>query len=522
MKFKELERFFWIVALVFIIGLGIFIHYPYMNEFPSYIHAWSQSDRYSIAIGFLNNDFDLFHTETLIYNKQFPHWWTYAYDNTITSVDFPFVEYVVAFIMKITGNTSPWIFRSCTLLLSFLGLFFLYKLSFLITKDGLKSLFVIAVAMTSPVYAYYSNGFIPGIPALTFAMMALYFYVRYLDDKNLKSFVLCTMFITLSILIRTSFMVLWIAILCFEFMRIIRKETTFVDKILPVIISFIAFFSYYLWNKHLAAENGTMFLSELMPSESWNDFWQEMTKTLNNWKFHYFGNIHYNIFLLITVFAMIYFIFTQIENMRAIKSESYKSLSLWILFAITLLGEMLFTFAMARQFRNHDYYFIDTYFLPLLLLLILILNVLPRIENYRRSIILGLIAIFFISLMTDNVCEMQKKRRRTYWGQTAIRTIKNYQGSERYLDSIGISKNAKMLTLWAYPQNTPFILMNRKGYAEMYYDKEKLDAGMTFDYDYVVIENQLYEKEKNGEWQYIFDELKYHSDNGRIMIFERK
>ena len=78
------------------------------------------------------------------------------------------------------------------------------------------------------------------------------------------------------------------------------------------------------------------------------------------------------------------------------------------------------------------------------------------------------------------------------------------------------------MTLWAYPQSTPFIFMNRKGYAEMYYDKEKLNAGMTFDYDYVVVENELYNKENNGEWQYIFNELKYHSDNGKIMIFERK
>ena len=124
--------------------------------------------------------------------------------------------------------------------------------------------------------------------------------------------------------------------------------------------------------------------------------------------------------------------------------------------------------------------------------------------------------------MTENVSEMQKQRRRKYWAPTAVRTIKNYQGSEQYLDSIGISKDAKILTLWAYPQSTPFIFMNRKGYAEMYYDKEKLNAGMTFDYDYVVIEKELYDKEKNGDWRYIFEDLEYHSDNGKIMIFKRK
>lgn len=84
------------LALLLIVVAGVYIQYPYMNEFPSFIHAWSQSDRYAIALGFLNNDLDLFHPETYIYNKQFPNWWNYAYENTVTSVDFPFLEYIVA------------------------------------------------------------------------------------------------------------------------------------------------------------------------------------------------------------------------------------------------------------------------------------------------------------------------------------------------------------------------------------------------------------------------------------------
>ena len=518
MRYECLNKKAWIIALVFIVLCGLFIQYPYMNEFPSFIHAWSQSDRYALALGFINNDFDLFHPETFIYNKQFPYDWNFQHATTITSVDFPFMEFVVAIVMKITGVTSPWIFRTCTLLIALIGLFFLYKLAFHITNDWMKSLFVSAVAMTSPVYAYYYNGFIPGVPALTFAIIALYFYVRHLNDKDKRTFVLSSVFMTLSVLIRTSFAVIWIAILCFEFLRIIRKETKFADKILPVAISFIVFISYYLWNKHLASEHGTLFLGKLMPAQSWIDFRLLMSKTLDNWHLHYFGEIHYNIFLLITIFALLYFIFTRIENIRAIKSERDKPLSLWIFFAISILGEMLFTLAMARQFRNHDYYFIDTYFLPLLLLLILILNILPRIKNYRQSVFFGLITIFFISLMIDNVVEMQKQRRRKYWDPTAIRTINNYQGAEQYLDSIGISKDAKILTLLAYPQNTPFILMNRKGYTEMLDKEEKIEIGLTFDYDYVVVENKLVNDDVKME--YISD-LKYVSDNGKISVFSR-
>ena len=523
MKYELLNKRAWVIVLIFIVFVGLMIQYPYMNEFPSFIHAWSQADRYSIAIGFINNDLDLFHPETLIYNKQFPHRWNYAFDNTITSVDFPILEYIVAIIMKITGITSPWIFRTCTLLVALLGMFFLYRLSFLITKDWVKSMFVTMVAMTSPVYAYYFNGFIPGIPALTFAIIALYCYVKYLNNNKIKTFCFSLLFITLSVLTRMSFAVVWVALLGFEFLRILRKETTFLDKLLPVVISIVVFLSYYLWNKHLAAENGTLFLGELLPANDWAGFWDMMNAAKDNWQYHYFGKIHYRLFLIILVSSISYLIYKKIRFKNVENAQDKKSLSLWFFTAVVLFGYVLFTIAMAKQFPDHDYYFIDTYFLPLLLLFILILNVLPKIESYKSGIISFIITAIFVVMMITNVNEMQKNRRAIDKGRESERTIRNYQGSEQYLDSLGISKNAKILSLWSYPQNTPFILMNRKGFTEMWYEKEIIDAGMLFDYDYVIIENEVYEyeNEKNA-WRYVFEQLEYYSDNGKIMIFIKK
>ena len=55
----------------------------------------------------------------------------------------------------------------------------------------------------------------------------------------------------------------------------------------------------------------------------------------------------------------------------------------------------------------------------------------------------------------------------------------------------------------------------------MWYEKEIVDASMSFPFDYVVIENEVYEKEK-VIWKYLFDDLQYYSDNGKIMIFVKK
>ena len=520
MQYQFVNKKAWIIALFFVILSGLFVQWKYMNEFPSFIHAWSQTDRYALALGFVNNDLDFFHPETFIYNKQFPHRWNFPYETTITSVDFPILEYVVAIVMKITGVTSPFIFRICSLIVAFIGLFFLYKLAFLITKDWIKSIFIVAIAMTSPVYAYYFNGFIPSIPAFTFMVIAYYFYFKYLNDNEKKTFGVAILFCTLSMLTRSSFAVAYIAILCFEFLRMLKKETSFVDKIFPILISFAIIFSYYLWNRHLASENGSLFLGKLMLAKNWEDFVYRITRAKDNWMFHYFTNLHYWIFAFIIVSAL----FCRFLNFIKKKKEDVveiNGLSLWWLCCILFFGNICFLVAMVKQFPNHDYYFIDTFFLPTLLLIALSLNALPKITNYRQAVPALTLLIFFIVLMLKDVKEMQVKRRAQWHGPESERTIRNYSGAEQYLNSLNIPKDAKILTLYAYPQNTPFILMNRKGYTEMYDKEEMIKTGLSFDYDYLVVENEILERKFKENKDFPSD-LKYYSDNGKITIFVKK
>lgn len=522
MQYQIINKKAWIIALIFVVLTGLFIQWKYMNEFPSFIHAWSQTDRYALALGFVNNDLDFFHPETFIYNKQFPHRWNFPYETTVTSVDFPMLEYVVAIIMKITGVTSPFIFRICSLIVAFIGMFFLYKLTFLITKDWIKSIFIVAIAMTSPVYAYYFNGFIPSIPAFTFMVIAYYFYFKYLNNNKKKAFNIAILFCTLSMLIRSSFAVAYIAILCFEFLRILKKDTSFINKIIPILISFAIILSYYFWNRHLANENGTLFLGKLMLAKNWEDFVYRITMAKDNWQFHYFTNRHYWIFAFVIVSALFCGALNFIKKKKEdVVEGNGVSLSLWWLCGILFFGNICFLVAMVKQFPNHDYYFIDTFFLPILLLIILSINALPKIVNCRQAVPAMTLLIFLCVVMLKDVKEMQAKRRVQWRGPKSERTISNYQGAEQYLDSLNVAKDAKILTLYAYPQNTPFILMNRKGYAEMYDEEEMIKTGLSFDYDYLVIENEMLESKLKENKDFLSD-LKYYSDNGKITIFVKK
>jgi hypothetical protein len=276
---------------------------------------------------------------------------------------------------------------------------------------------------------------------------------------------------------------------------------------------------YYLWNKHLAAENGTLFLGELIPAKNWDDFVYRFTKTKNNWLYHYFTNVHYWIFASVIVVLLSFCMYKFFRRKNdVVTSEKTATISLWWLCGIMILGNIIFFIAMIKQFQNHDYYFIDSFFLPILLLLILLLNKLPRMSNYIQGFVALLVTTFLIFFMLKDVKEMQVKRRAKWHGPDSERTIKNYQGSEQYLDSLNISKDAKILTLYAYPQNTAFIMMNRKGYTAMFDKYDMVKNGLTFDYDYLIIENEILKKKLKENKEFLID-LKYYSDNGKITLF---
>ena len=514
MDYIKLNKRMWPIALLILVALGVVIHRQYMNEFPAFIHAWSQTDRYAIAVGFLNNDFDLLHPETLIYNKQFPHWWKHACETTITAVDLPLHEYGVALLMKLFGTTSPWVFRLSTFVVAMLGMFFLYKLAFKITNDWIKSLFVGIMALASPVYAYYFAGFIPGVPALSFAIAGLYFYLKHLDEGDrCKYFSISMALICVAVLMRMSFAILLVAVVCFELLRVWKKETTFGNKVPGVLIAVGAVVGYMAWNSHLRAMHDTVFLSGLMHADSWDETKELILQAKNNWFYQYFSERQYKIFLVLVAFV---FLFGKVFRGRKTDRRN-KSLPLWLFWVIYVFGCILFLFAMAKQAPDHDYYFIDTFFLPCLMLLIFVLNGLNNVSSIKGAIIfLMLIGITAEDVLIEDV-NKNLKDRRDYTDRAYI-TSQNFEGSETFLDSVGVPKDAKILALYAYPQNAPFILMNRKGYTEMWYDYDIVEKGLEeFDYDYVVIENIRYEKEYEYHKQFL-GRLVRIADNDKVSL----
>jgi hypothetical protein len=502
-----------ILAILIILLFAILFQWKYINEFPSYIHAWSQSDRYALALGFVNNNLNFFHPESFIMNPQFPDNWDTAYKTSITAVDFPINEYIVAIIMKFTGCTSPWIFRLFTLLYSLTGLFFLFKIALLLTKQLLKSFLVLIFAATSPVFIYYQSGFIPGISSLSNILIGLWFYLKYIQNNNNKHFWWSTFFLTLATLVRTSFIIPHIAVFCFELFRILKKESNFKPKILPVFLSFAFIASYFIWNLHLRKLYGSMFLNKLAYPENLTQAKELLLDSINRWGFHYFSWAHYALLVLalIVSFVNTTFIFSQLKN----KSEKHSSLPLWILNLIWMFGCILFLGAMLKQYSYHDYYFLDTFYLPIIFWFILILKTIPNPEKRPLSLITGCLVLLLFISYTKNGLKMQRERR-TYEDGTN-QTISDFENSAEFLNSLGIDRKAKILVINASPQNIAFILMKRKGFIISWPNRERLLKVLKWKWDYLIFQNSYY----FHEYMYNPDILsRFHkvADNGKITV----
>ena len=470
-----------------VIGLSLyFLQHNHMDEYPKHIHAWAEQDHYALALGFINNGFDLFHPETMIYNKQFPNWWKTASDNTITAVDFPIHEYCVSLLMKLFGSTSPWVFRIWTLLWALIGLLYLYRVAFWVTQKFSKSLFVCFIALCSPVFIYYSNGFLPSIPAFALGVIGFWHYLRFLKEGKLKQFNLGIAFLTIAMLIRTTFAIELIAILCFELLRIFRKESTFLDKLPAVLLSAAAFLTYFLWNQHLRELYGTIFLNQLLPPEDLQDAKELIADTYHKWTFHYFQRSQY--FLMVALIAISAWC-TFRNRKQFVKNEVQQPLSLWWLAAIYTFGCLLFSVAMMQQLPNHDYYLIDTFFLPILLMTTLLLKA-ARINHLTIRIAFIGAAVFLCCQWFQGAKTMQEERRKTE--DAAILSYIHFKDANLLLDSLNIPRDAKILCLYGYPQNGPFIQMGRKGYTVMEDNDELLEAAFKWDYDYIVIENSKF------------------------------
>lgn len=505
-----------------ILILGCLFQWNFITKFPSYTHAWSQADHYALALGFVNNHLNFFKPETYILNRQFPNDWKVPSDVGTTAVDFPIHDYIPALLMAISGSTAPWIFRLYILLYSFVGLYFLFLLARLVTGDLHKSVLVLLFAGTSPLFVYYQGGFLPSIPSLANAIIGIYFYIKYLTSQSNRHFNLMLLFLTLATLSRSTFAIHFMAVLCVEFLRIVYGIARLKPKIIPGLLAVFAILGYTYYNHLLRQQYGSLFLNHLLPAGSFYEAWQYIGTAVHNWWYRYFSVFHYVALLGMIVLA----VRTRkkpakrsfAQTLREAGSEKVLLLLTGFLFA----GCFLFFVFMIQQYPAHDYYFLDTFWLPVVLLALGLTALIPSGKKDRWIAYLPKIVFVFVIAFMVNGIFAQKDRQSTFAGDRTAATIANFEGADKFLDSLHVSRDAKMLVLDVNTPNVPFIRMGRKGYALLWVNETTVAEALKWNPDYIVFLNEFFLNSIYPSYPGILSKLNRFADNGRIIVCKVK
>lgn len=499
---KHKNAFYLPVLFSGLLVLSVILYQNVISLFPSFVHAWTQSERYAIALQFLSNGFDFFHPAT--FNQQTV--------NGITRIDFPINEFIVAIMMKTLGSTAPVIFRCYTFVVSMTGLLFLFLLSRKITHSPLKSAFMVVFVFLCPVYSYYQIGFLPSIPAVSFIFIAVYYSLSYNDTKQTSYFIISLLFFLLAALIRLPFVIFLCAAFLQECWVCWKEKRTCKKVIVSFVLAFAIFAGYYFYNVHLSRVYGNVFLDHFTPAKSKSEFFDTLCEIYKRWLPHYFTWWHYGFMILLSLLCIVFF------NKKKKTIQEMKKYTVG--FIGISIATILYFILMQRQYLAHDYYFLDSFFVPVILLCVFLMRHVP-IHSFKQKIYFGILFLAFTFFSFKTNMEIQASRYETGpWDRVEI-THQNFRGTEAYLDSLGISKNAKILVIDAYSTNIPLILMNRKGYTVMLTSRDMISTALFFcKWDYVAIQETYLVSDIIQNYPIITSLLEKIGGTGKVSFYQ--
>ncbi len=150
------------------------------------------------------------------------------------------------------------------------------------------------------------------------------------------------------------------------------------------------------------------------------------------------------------------------------------------------------------------------------MLLVGLLSLLPDVEKPWGRVVALLAVLLFTTFMTVEARRMQVERRKE--GVEAFQTAVRYKHANKLLTDAGYGIiGPRPLTLFSYPQNTPFVMMNREGYSVMWPDSDVVAHALTFDFDYILVEDEVYRREFEGS-RYILSRLKRIAGDGELSL----
>ncbi len=226
---------------------------------PQGLHRWRQADCASFALNYYQEGMKFFH----------PTLHNLISDNFTTGCgvsEAPILYYIVALLYKFFGP-HDFIFRIINFIIFFIGLFFLFKISFHYLQNTFYSILIPLLLYTSPIATYYSSCYLTDITAMSLVFIGWYHFLQYYR-KNISYFMIISfVIIGIAVLLKiTTIINLFAVSLILISNRIgLIKDVKKIILSKSVLLSFLIVCSimlgYYYWVLYYNKEHLTGYFS---------------------------------------------------------------------------------------------------------------------------------------------------------------------------------------------------------------------------------------------------------------------
>ena len=443
-----------LLTIVLLIVASLYNYHNLISYRPQSTHQWRQSDCASITLNYYQLNTKLLQPE--VHNLSSNE----GTSGIAFTSEIPIYYYAIASLYKIFGPNES-IFRILNTLIFLLGLIYLHKLTLLILNNKFWSIVIPLLFFTSPVLTYYGNSFITNPLALSFSIIGLYNFARFIKEQKIRFFILFIfLFIIASSLKITAFFS-FIAIGVYMFIELIGNNNFIKHqhifktplKNLALMVIPVAIILLWIVYAHIQNTQNKCYYFSTVTFPIWDlslEQIKEVLKKINKlWLDQYFHKS-------ILAFIGLQFIFIILN---------FKKLPIalkWFLGAITFEA-ITFILLQFWTFSDHDYYTIGLYIIPIaytLTTFYLLKEFYDKIfSSLWLKIALTILLIFNIYYTKGQMHERYHGWRNNVADYIDLHTI------EPYLREIGVNHTDTVVSI-PDGTNVSLYLMNQRGWTE--------------------------------------------------------
>lgn len=417
---------------------------------PQSVHKWRQADGASIALNYYQEGMNLFSPQ--VHNLTSEQ----GTSGKCYPSEMPWLYYLVACLYKIFGY-HEWLFRALNTFLFFIGLFYLFKTLRLLVRDVFWSVAVPLLLFTSPLVVFYANNFTVNASALGLTLVAWHYLVRYFLQAEKKIFFLSLLFFFLAASLKVTALFSLAGCGVVYLSGLFRKERPLLFGkesrfLLLVPAIFLILGAYLLFVNHYnKMHDCTYFSTSIFPL--WSLHADEIQYVLHNMRYLWLQDYFH---LSVLVFLAAAFVYTLFANRHGISA-------LTVCMLVTALLSVIYFILQFRQFGDHDYYMLDLYILPPLILLHSFYLMGVQFPRLLRALPLK---IGFAAFLLLNIYYAAGRSAARYKAPVNdFEANKDFYSISPYLRQLGISPADTVIALPDY-SHVSLYLMNQKGWTE--------------------------------------------------------